>query len=225
MGDADIRDVLDWNYYIERLGGTIQKIITIPAALQGLANPVPRVQHPDWLHKKMLEKNDVLKQRRINEMFTSRPKPKPLATEEDKLADMEDLAGKDGGEGAAGCPIVTKRKRIQLEEHDEEEAQPQATTWRQALGAPPPIGETRKTIVEWVRFQKKKWKWQQDQRQRNRQASKRTRGEDPPVVRATGSTATLGGFLRRAQRTLLTSRGRSYSWCPSTTWATSLCGP
>jgi hypothetical protein len=26
--------VLDWSYYIERLGGTIQKIINIPAALQ-----------------------------------------------------------------------------------------------------------------------------------------------------------------------------------------------
>ncbi len=34
MHDFDIRKVLDWNYYIERLGGTIQKIITIPAALQ-----------------------------------------------------------------------------------------------------------------------------------------------------------------------------------------------
>ncbi len=32
--DFDIRKVLDWDYYIERLGGTIQKIITIPAALQ-----------------------------------------------------------------------------------------------------------------------------------------------------------------------------------------------
>ena len=32
--DFDIRCVLDWNYYIERLGGCIQKIITIPAALQ-----------------------------------------------------------------------------------------------------------------------------------------------------------------------------------------------
>ena len=35
MYDFDIRKVLDWDYYIERLGGTIQKIITIPAALQG----------------------------------------------------------------------------------------------------------------------------------------------------------------------------------------------
>lgn len=32
----NIRDVLDWNYYIERLSGTIQKIITIPAAMQGV---------------------------------------------------------------------------------------------------------------------------------------------------------------------------------------------
>lgn len=39
-----------------------------------LANPVPRVRHPDWLHKKMLEKNDTLKQRRINEIFTVKPK-------------------------------------------------------------------------------------------------------------------------------------------------------
>jgi DNA polymerase epsilon subunit 1 len=25
-GDVDIRDILDWNYYIERIGGAIQKI-------------------------------------------------------------------------------------------------------------------------------------------------------------------------------------------------------
>lgn len=35
--DIDIRDVLDWGYYIERLSGAIQKIITIPAAMQGVS--------------------------------------------------------------------------------------------------------------------------------------------------------------------------------------------
>jgi hypothetical protein len=30
--------VLDWDYYIERLGGAIQKIITIPAAMQGVSS-------------------------------------------------------------------------------------------------------------------------------------------------------------------------------------------
>lgn len=34
---VNIRDLLDWNYYIERLGGAVQKIITIPAAMQGVS--------------------------------------------------------------------------------------------------------------------------------------------------------------------------------------------
>lgn len=67
--DLDIRSILDWTYYIERLGSAVQKIITIPAALQQVRNPVPRVAHPPWLHKKLLEKDDVLKQKRINELF------------------------------------------------------------------------------------------------------------------------------------------------------------
>lgn len=39
-----------------------------------IKNPVPRVRHPDWLHKKLLEKNDVYKQKKINELFTSEGK-------------------------------------------------------------------------------------------------------------------------------------------------------
>ena len=44
---------MDWDYYRERLGSAIQKIITIPAAMQHVPNPVPRVQHPEWLRKKV----------------------------------------------------------------------------------------------------------------------------------------------------------------------------
>lgn len=49
----DVRGIVDWAYYKERLGSAIQKIITIPAAMQRISNPVPRVKHPDWLHKKV----------------------------------------------------------------------------------------------------------------------------------------------------------------------------
>jgi DNA polymerase epsilon subunit 1 len=49
----DPRGLVDWEYYRERLSGAIQKIITIPAALQRIPNPVPRVAHPDWLHKRV----------------------------------------------------------------------------------------------------------------------------------------------------------------------------
>jgi DNA polymerase epsilon subunit 1 len=38
MFNFDIRTILDWEYYIERLGSSIQKIITIPAALQGVSH-------------------------------------------------------------------------------------------------------------------------------------------------------------------------------------------
>lgn len=49
----DVRAIVDWGYYKERLGSAIQKIITIPAAMQHIPNPVPRVKHPDWLHKQV----------------------------------------------------------------------------------------------------------------------------------------------------------------------------
>ena len=34
MEDFDIRSILDWDYYLDRLGNCIRKIITIPAAMQ-----------------------------------------------------------------------------------------------------------------------------------------------------------------------------------------------
>ena len=33
---------------------------------------MPRVRHPDWLHKRLVEKNDSFKQKRITEIFASR---------------------------------------------------------------------------------------------------------------------------------------------------------
>ncbi|XP_037953438.1 DNA polymerase epsilon catalytic subunit 1 [Teleopsis dalmanni] len=213
VGDADIRDVLDWNYYIERLGGTIQKIITIPAALQGLANPVPRVTHPDWLHKRMLEKNDTFKQRRINEMFL--PKPKTTSPKKDNettndgkdfnISDIEDLV--QTATVTNNVPIVRKRKRLSSDlDLEREDNTKKATTWRQALGQPPQIGNTREEIIAWVRFQKKKWKWQLEQRELHTQITKRPRNNNNKNNinnNASISTATLGGFLLRAQRSLI----------------------
>lgn len=49
---ADIREIIDWEYYLERIGSMIQKLIVIPAALQNVPNPVPRVIPPEWLKRK-----------------------------------------------------------------------------------------------------------------------------------------------------------------------------
>jgi DNA polymerase epsilon subunit 1 len=51
-GDVDIKLILDWNYYFERLSTQIQKMVCIPAVLQNLSNPVPEIELPEWLQKK-----------------------------------------------------------------------------------------------------------------------------------------------------------------------------
>ncbi|KAJ9597154.1 hypothetical protein L9F63_026955, partial [Diploptera punctata] len=149
LHDIDIRQVLDWEYYIERLSGTIQKIVTIPAAMQGLSNPVPRVRHPDWLHKKMLEKNDTLKQRKISDMFVARPvqpRPQTDSNQQMEIADMEDVAGKDNGQrNTGGRPVVNivKRKRMASESSTHSQSTTLTQSWRDVLGPPPPLGTTK----------------------------------------------------------------------------------
>ncbi|KAJ3080643.1 DNA polymerase epsilon catalytic subunit, partial [Quaeritorhiza haematococci] len=65
----DIRTILDWQYYLDRFGSVIQKLITIPAAMQKVMNPVPRVRHPDWLSKRVAAMDDRSRQYRITDMF------------------------------------------------------------------------------------------------------------------------------------------------------------
>lgn len=67
----DFRHIIDWNYYKERLGNTIQKIVTIPAGMQFQPNPVPRVEHPSWLQKRLDAKASGKKQLSIKDAFSS----------------------------------------------------------------------------------------------------------------------------------------------------------
>lgn len=210
-GEVDIRDILDWNYYIERISGAIQKIITIPAALQGVSNPVPRVHHPDWLHKKILEKNDAFKQRRINEMFKATPKAvifknfnlmKYFKIFYLQIRDIEDTIS-TSNQSSSSVPMVTNRKRPR----DNEESQSAPKTWREALGNPPEIGKTHTELVDWIKFQKKKWRFQLEQRKKLRgdAGNKRGRHDDVPLVESVqrGPISTVGGFLKRTQRNLI----------------------
>ncbi|KMU79067.1 DNA polymerase epsilon catalytic subunit A [Coccidioides immitis RMSCC 3703] len=72
-GDMDPRSIIDWEYYLERLGSVIQKLITIPAALQKVRNPVPRVPHPDWLQRRIDIKDDKFKQKKMTDLFDKTP--------------------------------------------------------------------------------------------------------------------------------------------------------
>ncbi|CAI9778339.1 unnamed protein product [Fraxinus pennsylvanica] len=81
--DIGIRSIIDWSYYKQRLSSAIQKIITIPAAMQKVANPVPRVVHPDWLHKRVREKEDKFRQRKLVDIFSVEKRDDALSAKND----------------------------------------------------------------------------------------------------------------------------------------------
>ncbi|KAF4695117.1 hypothetical protein FOZ60_005854 [Perkinsus olseni] len=85
MGDPsihnfDIREIIDWQYYRTRLGAAIQKIIGIPAMNQHVKNPCPSVDLPQWAKKRVREREDTFKQKKLTDMFARMTAKAPTAT-------------------------------------------------------------------------------------------------------------------------------------------------
>jgi DNA polymerase epsilon subunit 1 len=179
-GDMDPRTVIDWEYYLERLGSVIQKLITIPAALQKVRNPVPRVPHPEWLDRRIRMKDDVFKQTKMTDLFQK----KPLA-ERDPNAASPRTGGGGGGGGGGGRDMedfgstpmskllkpATAAKVVQAGERKrkarETEAEDASANPFDALPAVMP--SMHEDYKGWLKYQKKKWKIQKATRQRRRQ--------------------------------------------------------
>nr|XP_035967011.1 DNA polymerase epsilon catalytic subunit A-like [Halichoerus grypus] len=209
LQDFDIRTILDWDYYIERLGSAVQKIITIPAALQQVKNPVPRVKHPDWLHKKLLEKNDVCKQKKISELFVLEGRRQvgtaqaPESTQSLGASDMEDFGLVKPPHSAV--PVATKRKRVLWESQEESQDLELTVPWQEILGQPPALGTTQEEWLVWLRFHKKKWQLQARQRLARKKRRRLEVAEGNPLpgaIRDRPATG-LGSFLRRTARSIL----------------------
>ncbi|XP_015904688.2 DNA polymerase epsilon catalytic subunit A [Parasteatoda tepidariorum] len=210
LTDFDIRTILDWEYYIERFSSAIQKIITIPAALQQVPNPVPRVAHPDWLHKRLLEKNDSLKQKKITEIFSHKEKTFPEEAEESPILDVEDQCLPSTSKTV--IPVCNKRKASRDAKGGKSSKQKNmfsdselAQSWREVLGAPPKFGKTKEELVTWYIYQKKKWAFQLAQRKAKSSESGRVVNSAP--LRQTGNKniSGIGQFLRKAKKTVLDS--------------------
>lgn len=170
----------------------------------------------------MLEKTDVLKQRRINEIFSAKPKPVVEYVENDsedesdegrsdnEIRDIEDIGSNTStGERRPVVHQRCKRNASEMEEPVVDEPQ----TWREALGSPPAnptdMRGTKENLQSWIEYHKKKWQWQLRRRNLKRTApsNKRTRTEtankSSKSSRPNTSTATIGGFIRRTQRTII----------------------
>lgn len=84
-----------------------------------VANPVPRVVHPDWLHKKVREKEDKFRQKKIKDIFSSKRDAMEKADaasnsvdngiDKHKVLDLEDF-GNSSGTGVGSRPVVHSYK-------------------------------------------------------------------------------------------------------------------
>lgn len=77
VGDAShetLKTIVDWDYYLERLSNTIQKIVVIPAILQGIDNPLPELNCPEWLNKKVFNDKNKKDQVKLTSFFNAFPK-------------------------------------------------------------------------------------------------------------------------------------------------------
>lgn len=196
LDDFDPRAIIDWDYYTERLASAIQKIITIPAAYQGIKNPVPRVTHPDWLDKRISAQNNSMKQQSISSFFAKAPMSDASSkvnsmngqTGVDEIRfddDMEDIGNKAANAPSAKVAKVTvKRKKTSADQEQVEEVIP---------SLPSKCPDPNVDYQEFLRYSRAKWKAQKQARERRLHLF----GERASAKNNTG----LAGILRdQAQR-------------------------
>ena len=197
--DLDIRDIIDWEYYMGRLSNTMQKIVTIPAALQGLDNPIPRVLHPDWLAKQVRERKRGFTQRSLSAFFQSgKPDEQKLSIPTPGLlGDMEDF-GKAAGAGPKKAPLIRQFFKTAgtdvLHDHLDRKAPAAAAA---AMAAKAPVGPNIDHNYEgFVNHNKKNWKELRAERRRRREAG---------ITSGRNASGGVGDFFQRQSQVVGTS--------------------
>eukprot|EP00980_Cylindrotheca_fusiformis_P026149 scaffold15472_cov117-Cylindrotheca_fusiformis.AAC.13 len=188
-GDGfDIRNILDWEYYLERLGKTIQKIITIPAALQKIPNPVPRVVHPDWLDSKVQQLNDRYQQKSIRDMFSVRQSNKAAKLAQSPSVDIEDMVRKKAN--VSRRPVVHRIKR-----------RGESVAMEKAIDATDDFTRadlTEDRFVDWLKQKKSLWRKNRREKQMDQlhgSGESRAQGVRPKTRTAASS---MEGFVKEA---------------------------
>ncbi|KAI4165047.1 MAG: hypothetical protein LQ342_001324 [Letrouitia transgressa] len=189
--DMNPRTLIDWDYYLERLGSVVQKLITIPAALQKIHNPVPRVRHPEWLQRRINIKDDKFKQTKMTDLFDKQPLSETSANilNHRLPTDLEDFDDSRVAKAKASQSHQLVQKRKSIEPATQLNVDPYASL-------PSKMPSPTEDYEGFLRYQKQKWKIQKQQRIHRRQLF----GE-----RANVTSDALGGFFRNQMAMLFTN--------------------
>ncbi|KAJ0576989.1 putative DNA-directed DNA polymerase [Helianthus annuus] len=240
--DFGIRSIIDWSYYKQRLSSAIQKIITIPAAMQKVSNPVPRVVHPDWLYKKVREKEDKMRQRKVDNFFSSVNKvnnddPKNGSNgenhepNEQNVVDLEDFGSNGKSSGIGPRPVVRSYETNHKTNHK--------TSGQGASSKKKPDNDQSENLPAidvdnedidkhvdyqgWLDSKKRKWKQVRERRKRQRldtvdESSQRNGATSIPSSVANKRQAKgtgVGSYFKRQELALVNSHWQIIQLVPS----------
>lgn len=158
LSDFDPRNIIDWDYYKERLGSVLQKLIIIPAVMQGIDNPIPSVPIPTWLQQRISNQSDRFKQQHITDMFQPRGiheidintlNRAPMRDIEDSVSSSSTAKSK--------MALIRKQKRKQNATED---------LLENSASIPKVMPSMEDDYVAWLRYEKPKWELQRQTRER-----------------------------------------------------------
>ena len=181
---TNLRDIVDWDYYIDRLGGAVRKIITIPAALQNVKNPAPRVPHPDWLKRRIQRTQNT--QRSLTDTFgklmgglvsTSKKDETPSSGTEVAILPTTSYSLQGSGKrkpatATGSSTLVSLEQQLVL------------------LGKMPPEHEHDR----WLKWMKTKWQIQRQLKRQKKEQLIRCLDQGRPVPRSLGLLRKGAGF-------------------------------
>lgn len=146
-----------------------------------VANPVPRVVHPDWLHKKVREKEDKFRQRKLVDVFNSMNKKCSkkhndsngvnVVRDDETVNDVEDFGNRGKSSTCRPRPII-RHYEAANEQHsvkrDGQEDSKQQHIDGRSVDQPPSLSQQNQISCEnvdrtvdyqgWLQIQKRKWK-------------------------------------------------------------------
>ncbi|KAJ6115701.1 DNA polymerase epsilon catalytic subunit A [Penicillium sp. IBT 18751x] len=202
-GDMDPRTVIDWDYYLERLGSVVQKLITIPAALQKIRNPVPRVAHPDWLQRRINQKDDKFKQKKMTDLFGKSEKA-PLSSISANILEHRVQHAGDMEEVIASATQKNKSPQSKIAQKRRHPESAPKTSLDPFATLPAVMPSMSEDYEGFLKYQKQKWKIQKQARIRRRQLF----GERTNVA-----TDSLSNFFRNQAQMLYISTWQVLQLC------------
>ena len=98
-----LTDIIDWSYYRKRFESILQRLIVIPAYLQNIPNPIPKIDVPSWAKDackketlkfaKLDDIEDIITKRKLSDMLYTTTGSKIQKTDDVKL--IEPLVAKN----------------------------------------------------------------------------------------------------------------------------------